>query len=245
MEVKLYDFIEINYVGRFKDNNQIFDLTDAKIAKENNFNPKVSFKPITICVGNGDVVKGLDDALVRKEVGKVYTIDVPVDLGFGKKNPKMIKLIPTSTFVKEKINPMPGLQVTVNNMFGVVRSVGGGRTLVDFNHPYAGHDLVYEVEIIRKLEDDAEKLKSFFDLHFNMKNLNIKIDDGIAKVPINLPDVISKPLFEHLKKILPSIKSFEFKIPEAKKPETKKDEGGKAEKSLRKFLLTPLDNNNF
>ncbi|MEM4266845.1 MAG: FKBP-type peptidyl-prolyl cis-trans isomerase, partial [Candidatus Nanoarchaeia archaeon] len=64
MQVKLYDFIEINYVGRFKDNNQIFDLTDAKIAKENNFNPKLNFKPVIICVGNGDVVKGLDDALV-------------------------------------------------------------------------------------------------------------------------------------------------------------------------------------
>lgn len=229
MEVKLNDFIEINYVGRFKDNNQIFDLTDAKVAKENDFNPKFSFKPVIICVGNGDVVKGLDDALVGKEVDNKYTIEVPIDLGFGRKNPKLIKLVPTSLFVKEKINPMPGLQVTINNMLGIIRSVGGGRTLVDFNHPFAGHDLVYEVEIMRKLDDDAEKLKSFFDLHFNMKNLNIKIEEGVAKIPIDVPEAISKPLFEHLKKILPEVKSFEFK-----KPEAKKADGDKQEKKPKK-----------
>ncbi len=225
MEIKLYDFIEIDYVGRFKDNNQIFDLTDANVAKLHKFSDKLSFKPVIICVGNGDVVKGLDDALVGKEVGKKYTIHVPMDLGFGKKNPKLIKLVPTSTFLKQNINPIPGLQVTVNNTIGTIRSVGGGRTLVDFNHPYAGHDLVYEVNILRKLEDDVEKLKSFFELHFNMKNLNIKIEDGIARVPVDFPEVLSKPLFEHLKRIFPKIKSFEFKLPEKKvKKEANKQE---------------------
>lgn len=222
MEVKINDFIEINYIGKFKDNNQIFDLTDSKVAKENNFNPKLVFKPVIICVGNGDVVKGLDESLIGKEVGKKYTIDVPVDLGFGKKNPKLMRLVPTTVFINQKINPIPGLQVSVNNSFGIIRSVSGGRTLVDFNHPYAGHDLVYDVDILRKLDDDVEKLKSFFELHFNMKDLDVKVEEGIAKIPTSIPEVISKPLFEHLKKILPNLKSFEFNLPAEKKDNTPK-----------------------
>jgi len=224
MEVKLYDFIEMDYIGRFKDTNQIFDLTDEKIAKENNFNPKLTFKPVKVCVGNGDVVKGLDDNLVGKEIGKKYTVEVPAELGFGKKNPKLIRLIPTKVFIDQKVNPVPGLQVTVNNAFGIIRSVGGGRTLVDFNHPYSGHDLVYEITILRKLDDDVEKLKSFFELHFNAKDIDVKIEEGVAKVPIGIPDVLSKPLFEHLQKIFPNIKSFEFLNPKAetaaKKPKS-------------------------
>jgi hypothetical protein len=132
----------------------------------------------------------------------------------------MMRLVPTSVFIQQKINPFPGLQVTVNNSVGVIRSVSGGRTLVDFNHPYSGHDLVYDVEIIRKVDDDLEKLKSFFDLHFNMSP-DIKIEEGIAKIPLDLPDIIAKGLSENLKKIIPTIKSFEFKQPEAKKPEKK------------------------
>ncbi len=229
MQVKLHDFIEINYVGKFKDNNQIFDLTDAKVAKEHDFNPKLTFKPVVICVGNGDVVKGLDDSLAGKEVGKVYTVEVPMDRGFGRKNPKLMRLVPTSVFIQQKINPFPGLQVTVNNSVGVIRSVSGGRTLVDFNHPYSGHDLVYDVEIIRKVDDDLEKLKSFFDLHFNMSP-DIKIEEGVAKIPLDLPDIIAKGLSENLKKVIPTIKSFEFKQPDAKKPEKKEPSEKKPKK---------------
>ncbi len=220
MEVKINDFIEINYIGRFKDNNQIFDLTDAEVAKANGFNPKLSFKPVIICVGNGDVVKGLDDALIGKEVGKKYEIEVQVDLGFGRKNPKLMKLVSTNVFFKQKINPVPGLQVSVNDSMGTIRSVSGGRTLVDFNHPYSGHDLVYEVNVLRKIEDDLEKLNSFFDLHFNMK-LGIKLEEGVAKIPLDLPEVVSKPLLEHLKKIIPTVKTFELKKPESTKSESK------------------------
>lgn len=230
MEIKLNDFVEINYIGRFKDNNQIFDLTDAEVAKANNFNPKLSFNPVIICIGNGDVVKGLDNALVGKEVGKKYTIEVPVELGFGKKNPKLMKLVPTTVFIKQKVNPVPGLQVTINNMLGVIRSVSGGRTLVDFNHPYAGHDLVYEVDILRKLEDDVEKLKSFFELHFNTKDIGVKIEEGVAKIPIGIPEPIFQPLSEHLKKIIPTVKSFEFIKPESMKTETVKPKADKPKK---------------
>lgn len=223
MEVKVNDFIEINYVGRFKDNSVIFDLTDAKLAKENNFSEKLSFKPIVICVGNGDVVKGLDDSLVGKEVGKKYAVEVPMELGFGRKNPKLMRLVSTNIFFKQKINPVPGLQVTVNNSFGVIRSVGGGRTLVDFNHPYSGHDLVYDVEILKRIDDDVEKLKSFFELHFNAKNIDIKVEDGNVTIPMGIPNELSIGLAEHLKKIIPGIKSVEFRKPEKKaaKPEKK------------------------
>lgn len=219
MQVQKNDFVELNYVGRFKDNNQIFDLTDEKTAKENKFNPKLVFKPVIICVGNHDIVNGLDDELVGKEVGKKYTVGLVMDKGFGRKDPKLIRLVPARVFIKEKINPVPGLQVTLGESLGVIISSSGGRVLVDFNHPYAGHDLIYEFEIKRKVTDLSEKLKSFFELHFNSKNMDIKVEGGVASIPLEVPEQLAKPLSDRLKEIIPELTSVEFKKHEEHKHE--------------------------
>ena len=64
MKLKKTDFVEIEYTA--STDNQVFDTTDEKLAKENDLEGS-SYGPITICIGEGLVLPGLDKALEGKE----------------------------------------------------------------------------------------------------------------------------------------------------------------------------------
>ncbi len=62
MNVKIKDFIEIEYTGKLKAEDIIFDTTDEKLAKENNIHQENSnYGPTIICLGENQILKGLDD----------------------------------------------------------------------------------------------------------------------------------------------------------------------------------------
>ncbi len=206
--IKEKDFIELEYTGKLKEDSTIFDTTDEKTAKDNNlYQENAEYKPIVICVGQSQVIKGLDKALIGKEINKDYTIEVSAEEAYGKKDAKMIQLISTSKFLKEKIQPMPGLQVNIDGMMGLIKTVSGGRTLVDFNHPLAGKDLVYDIKINKVITDDKEKVSSILNLNLGIKDADIKVEN--KKVTIATKQEIPKELHEGLKKkiieLLPSL----------------------------------------
>ena len=135
MVINKHDFLELEYSGKIKDTDDVFDTTVEKVAKDNNiFNSNIKYGPVIICVGEHQVITGLDEELIGKDLGK-YTINIPMEKAFGKKDGKLLKLIPLRKFKKEKIQPMPGLQVQVDESTGIVKTVSGGRVIVDFNHP--------------------------------------------------------------------------------------------------------------
>jgi len=211
MVIKKGDFIEIDYIGKIKNTGDVFDLTKRDVAKEKGIeNKDADYSPKIICVGQGNVVKGLDEFLVGKEVGKKYSVDISAEEGFGKKNAKLIILVPLSVFKKEKINPFPGLQINIDGRFGIVKTVSGGRILVDFNHPLSGKDVVYEVEINKIVKDDAMKVKSIIKGLIG-KDVDCSVDKGVVNVDLELPDVFKKALIDSIKSTVSSIKEVKFK----------------------------------
>src|SRR3989338_2964014 len=99
-EVKQKDFVELEYTGKIKNSGEIFDTTDKKIAEDNDvLQEEHEYKPIIVCVGENQIIKGLDNALAGKETGKSYTIEVKAEDAYGKKDAKMIQLIPTNKFI--------------------------------------------------------------------------------------------------------------------------------------------------
>src|SRR3989344_2370351 len=202
------DFIEIDYIARIKDNG-IFDLTKEDIAKQNNiFNKDFKYKPVIICLGKGDILKGLDKKLIEKDIGK-YKIDLTPEEGLGKKDGKLIKLVPTKEFTKQNIKPMPGMQLNLDGFIGKIISVTGGRTLVDFNNPLSGKNLVYEIEIKRKITDKKEQLEGFLDILFKDYKLELKDDEAVidTKISKEMEESLKKEILERVK-----IKKVTFKI---------------------------------
>lgn len=185
--VQKNDFVEIEFVGKLKDTNEVFDTNSkAEIEKK-----KLNFeaKPYIICVGKGMSIKGLDKDIEGKEVGKEYSAEFKPEDAFGKRNSAMVRIIPLKFFVEQKIMPQKGMQMSLDDAIVKVISVSGGRVVVDFNNPLSGKVVTYTYKIIRKLEDEKEKINSLQDFffrkrfHFEIKNnkINFKVEESLKK----------------------------------------------------------------
>ena len=201
MAVKKDDFIEIEYTGRLKEDKSIFDTTNEQTAKDAGIhNPNTGYGPIIICLGQKQLIKGLDAKLEGKETGN-HTVELPAEEAFGKKNAKLIQMVPLKKFTENKIKPFPGLQVNIDNAVGTVKSASSGRVLVDFNHPLSGKDLVYEVEIKRVVTDKKEQIDSLLKLLLGIKDAKIEITENKAKIALKqeLPPEFVKELNKMIK----------------------------------------------
>lgn len=210
MALKKKDFIEIDYTGRLKEDNSVFDTTSEQVAKDEKIhNPETKYSPQIICLGENQIVKGLEDNLVGKEVGE-YKFEIKMEDAFGKKDAKLIQLVPTKKFLDNKIQPMPGLVLNIDGMIGTVKTVSGGRTIVDFNHPLSGKDVVYDVNIKRLVTDTNEKTKMILNwIGLKESKFEIKENELTIKTLEEIPKDV-KTHFESKIKELLELKKVEF-----------------------------------
>ncbi len=227
MAIKDKDFIEVEYTGKVKEGGVIFDTTDANVAKENGL-PNAKYGPVVICLSQGQMLKGLEEQLVGKEPGK-YTIELPVEKAFGKKNAKLIQMIPASKFKDQKINPVPGLQINIDGTICTIIKVTGGRIMVDFNHPLSGKDVVYDIKINKIVTDKKEQLKALFGMLLNIQDATISVEGNKAKIVLKqeLPQQIVPELQKKVKE-LTSLDA-DITLPEKKAAAEKPAEAPKAE----------------
>lgn len=226
-KIKKGDFIELEYTGIIRDSNMIFDTTNEELAKkEGIFNSKTKYGPVIVCLGQNQLLRGLDNFLEGKDLGVDYEVLIMPEEGFGKKEAKNMKLVPTKIFVKQNIKPVPGLPVNIDGIYGTVITVTGGRTIVDFNHPLSGKELLYKCRANRILKDSAEKLSSFLSTEMGIKKerLEISVKEGHATVKMKIPEEIKKILEKKITEIIPEIGKIEFIKQEEKKQE-KSDDG--------------------
>ncbi|MBR9683427.1 peptidylprolyl isomerase [Candidatus Woesearchaeota archaeon] len=218
-KIKLHDFLEVEYTGKFPD-GAVFDTTDKDVAEKNNiFSPQMNYQPVTICVGEKQLIPGLDDALLNKEIGKTYNINLKPEEAFGKKDIKKIRLVPLAEFRKQNIQPQPGLQIDMDGQVGRVIRASGGRILVNFNHPFSGREVIYEIKINKKITDQATQLKSYLELSFNIPDIEaeVKEDKATITLPMDLPEQIQQELTKKLQEIT-KVKEITF---QTKKPSQK------------------------
>jgi FKBP-type peptidyl-prolyl cis-trans isomerase 2 len=200
MSIQKNDFIELEFAGKIKDTGEVFD-TNIKSEIDRikaNFQPK----KYILAVGHNMTIKGLDKDLEGKEVGKTYESDFKAEDAFGKRNPAMVKMIPLKVFIEQRIQPQKGMQLSLDGTIVKVISVSGGRVLVDFNNPLAGKILSYKYTIIRKLEDQKEKIDALQEFFFRNKfEYEIKDKELIFKVGKDIGkfvEIMSKPFEEIL-----------------------------------------------
>lgn len=207
MKTKKHDFIEIEYTGKIQETNQIFDVTDKKTAEKLNL-PKKG--PVRICLGEGHIIEGLDKTLIDKEIGKSYKIVLPPEKAFGKKDAKMIKLVPAAIFKKQELKPFPGMRINVDGLLATVRSVSGGRILIDFNHPLAGKTLEYILKITKKLTTTEDKLETLFKNLLNIDKAKFKLEENNLKIEESVPEKIQKEFTKKIQELINSIKNVTY-----------------------------------
>lgn len=207
--IKENDFVEVEYTGKITEGNIVFDTTSESEAKAAGiYNPQTQYKPMIICVGQGHIIKGIDNFIVGKELNKEYTINVKPEEGFGKKRADLLQLIATPKFRKHGVNPVPGLQVNIDNTIGIIKTVTGGRTLVDFNHPCAGKELTYKVKITKFVTDTKEKVKACATMLLGsqlIQNVEVKDKKAEVTIPMKFPQEIEEKITDSIKKTVPEI----------------------------------------
>lgn len=108
--------------------------------------------PATFVVGDHNLLEGFEKLLFGLSPGDKNSFEVEPEQGFGQHNPNNIQEVPRDSF-DASIELSEGLLVSfadANNkeMPGVVQSFDDENVVVDFNHPLAGRNLVFDVEII-------------------------------------------------------------------------------------------------
>ena len=217
MAIKKGNFIELNYTGRIDDSTKaVFDTTEESKAKEVGiYNPKTKYGTIVVPLGEGYLLKGLDKQLEGQDLGK-HTFQIEAVDAFGKKDAKKLQLIPMKFFKKDNVRPAAGLQINIDGEIGIVRSVSGGRVIVDFNHPLSSKDLIYDVDVIRVVDNKEEQVNAVFNLlGFKVDKVIVDGDKATITSSVKLPEELTKPLSADITR-LTGIKEVSFEVSEKK-----------------------------
>ena len=184
--------ILLDYTARIKDNGEIFETTVEEDAKKSNlYDPTRKYEPRLISVGEGWVLKGLDEALTSTDVGQKLSIEISPDKGFGERDTSKVRMIPQRK-LGEKANEIKvGDVVELDDRTGIVRYIGSGRVQIDYNHRLASRVLVYDVNVVKKIESNEDKIKYLLKRRLPLDDEKAKIEHNDDTVVIELSEDIS------------------------------------------------------
>jgi FKBP-type peptidyl-prolyl cis-trans isomerase 2 len=131
--------VQVHYVGTFNDGTE-FDSSHSR------------GEPITFQVGAGQMISGFDSAVVGMVAGDSKQIKITPADGYGEVNPAAVQTVPLEAF-PEDLELSEGVTVMGQNemgqqMIAKVISLGDSEAVLDFNHPMAGKELNFSLELI-------------------------------------------------------------------------------------------------
>lgn len=147
-EVKSGDVVRIHYTGKLEDGTQ--------------FGSSAGDEPLELRVGAGQIIPGLDTKIEGMTVGEKETVTIPVEEGYGERDERQVEVVPRSA-IPENIELQVGGVLQAQTPDGravqlVVKDVDDTQVTVDANHPLAGHELTFEVEVVEIVASEGSPL---------------------------------------------------------------------------------------
>jgi peptidylprolyl isomerase len=203
--------ILLDYTARIKDNGEIFETTIEEEAKKTNLHdPTRTYEPRLISVGEGWVLKGLDEALTSIDVGQKLSIEISPDKGFGERDTNKVRMIPQRKLGEKANEVKVGDVVELDDRTGIIRYIGSGRVQIDYNHRLASRVLVYDVNVVKKVESNDDKVKYLLKRRLPIDDEKAKFEFKGDTVIIELSEDIS--LLDGLQIIKKAVTSDIFKF---------------------------------
>ena len=211
MTLEKGSLVLVNYTAKVKDTNEIFETTNEEDAKKSDlYDPTRKYEPRLVSIGEGWVLKGLDEALANANSGDKLSVEITPDKGFGERDPTKVRMVPQRKLGEKADDVKVGDVVEMYERPGIVRHIGSGRVQIDFNHRFAGRTLTYDVNILRKLENDQDKIMSLIKRRLPIEEEKTKFKLAESTLEIELPEETF--LFEGLQVIKRAIANDIFKF---------------------------------
>jgi peptidylprolyl isomerase len=139
MKVENGNSLKVHYIGTLNDGTE-FD------------NSYKRGEPIEFQVGSGQLIKGFDEGVLGMSQGEKKTINIPAAEAYGEYDENANQMIGRQNF-PEDFDFVIGAQVTGQNEMGMpiratIKEVGDEGITLDFNHPLAGQELNFELEVV-------------------------------------------------------------------------------------------------
>src|SRR5688572_5075846 len=137
-QVKTGDKVKVHYHGKLTS-GETFDSSSGR-------------EPLEFEVGSGSVIKGFEEGVTGMAIGEKKTINIPFDEAYGPVNPEMIIEMPKDRFPKD-MEIEEGMPLMMSDQEGnqfqvTVTEIRDKVILLDANHPLAGKDLVFDLELV-------------------------------------------------------------------------------------------------
>jgi FKBP-type peptidyl-prolyl cis-trans isomerase 2 len=135
---ELGDTVKVHYVGKLSD-GEVFDQSKQE-------------EPISFEIGKGQLIQGFEQAVVGMAAGDTKTEQVPYDFAYGERRDDLVLELDKDK-IPEHLNPQVGDQLEIkqdegNNIPVVVKNITEEGMTIDANHPLAGQDLTFELELV-------------------------------------------------------------------------------------------------
>lgn len=137
-EAKEGDKVKVHYHGRLRS-GETFDSSDGR-------------DPLEFTVGAGQMIKGFDEGVKGMQVGDKKTVEIGADDAYGQREEENLIEFPKDQF-PAGMNPEAGMQLMLSDDRGqqfpvVVAEVKENSVVLDANHPLAGQDLIFDIEMV-------------------------------------------------------------------------------------------------
>ena len=140
-EVKTGDTVEVHYTGRL-ETGELFDSSRER-------------DPLQFTLGNGELIPGFENAVIGMNVGDVKTIQIPSQEAYGPYIEEM-KIVVDKAKMPEELELQLGLKLTLRGpderrLDVRIVDIAKDTVTMDANHPLAGKDLVFDIELVKIL----------------------------------------------------------------------------------------------
>lgn len=189
MPFKKGSLILVDYTAKVKDTNEVFETTTEEEAKKHSLHDaNIKYQPKLVSVGESWVIKGLDDALANANVGDKTTVEVSPDKGFGVRDTGKVRMIPLRKLGEDAEKVSVGDTIELDEKKGIIRFIGSGRVQVDFNHRFAGKTILYDINVVKALEADEDKITGILKRHMPVEDSKIAFKKNGNALDITIPE---------------------------------------------------------
>ncbi|HEY9665962.1 MAG TPA: peptidylprolyl isomerase [Coleofasciculaceae cyanobacterium] len=137
-QAKPGDTVKIHYTGKL-DDGTVFDSSANR-------------EPLEFTLNAGQVIPGFDQAVLGMSPGESKTETIPMDQAYGPHRPEMVLQVDRQQ-MPPNLEPEVGQQLQVQSPQGqaipvMITEVTDSKITLDANHPLAGEDLTFEIELV-------------------------------------------------------------------------------------------------